>query len=228
MILSVVFSVIAISGFSQDHVVLKNGAVVEGEVIHRDENTGDLQLKTPGGRISKYKNDEIVRVDYGVSRAKSRSGDGYVGLSLGLSAPYGVANGPTTGAHVNLLTCGLMLGGHVGLAFNWFGAAYGSTNAQDEVPYSLGGLSFGLVFRGYLSDKLQLDVRPMLGGGLFLVDYPGELPAEQEMVSASIDILLRYKLSDSFSFLTSAGLHRYNPVRSLNVFNLQAGLSYDF
>lgn len=104
---------------------------------------------------------------------------GYIGFSIGPSFSMGdfakqsVALEPgltgsestSTGLQLNLVNVGYLFTKHIGITGSWFGAAYSRTSnfRTDLEPWSCGGIMVGPLISFPISEKVEWDLRPMLG-----------------------------------------------------------------
>lgn len=112
---------------------------------------------------------------------QSKERKGFIGVSLGLSAPVGsygdtnLSNGDAgaagTGVTINLINFGYRFGENFGMAAAWFGAGHPvDTNFDIEALWGYGGLMAGPMYSWPLSDKLNLDLKFMLGYTVAFLD----------------------------------------------------------
>ncbi|WP_372775132.1 outer membrane beta-barrel protein [Mangrovibacterium sp.] len=96
---------------------------------------------------------------------------GYLGLMLGPSFPYGsyASSGDyhdgyaQTGVNINLLTFGYEIWKNLGITASWSGMANPLDLFGTDGTMAVGNLMIGPMYSFHLSDKIDLDLRLMVG-----------------------------------------------------------------
>jgi hypothetical protein len=193
----------------KQHLVFLAFVAISNMAIAQQKSVG--VEKATGIRASTMKN--------GLSKKR-----GYIGLSLGPSFPLGDfakkenfalgtgLTGPektSVGLQLNLVNLGYLFSEHVGIAAAWFGAAYNrSSNRSYELePWSCGGIMVGPLFSFPMSEKVEWDLRAMIGPSACSgqPENGGTSPVETNSALVfNIGSMHRVHLSKKISLLLSA------------------------
>lgn len=93
---------------------------------------------------------------------------GFIGLELGANIPTGIFadenDGATkTGFQINLINFGYLFSDNIGITVTWFGALNPIEGADNEYRWSHRGSLVGPLFSFPISEKVEWDVKPMIG-----------------------------------------------------------------
>lgn len=155
----------------QDVVYLKNGSIIRGVIIEQIPSKS-LKIETADKSIFVCQMDEIEKItkEEKVNNKNRESGRkrGFIGLELGANIPVGkfgdISDGAAkTGFQINLINFGYLFSDNIGITATWFGASNPIENAGNEYLWSHGGLLAGPLFTFPVSEKIEWDVKPMLG-----------------------------------------------------------------
>ncbi|RZA08752.1 MAG: hypothetical protein EOO68_01615 [Moraxellaceae bacterium] len=161
----------------------------------------------------------VVLLAAGTTTAFAQSDDrrkGFIGISIGPSIPvgdFGKENKDVpglktgAGAHLNLVNFGYRFSDRIGIAGKWFG---GSNTLQvdgkvleDIDPWSYGGMMAGPMVAIPLSEKIELDFRPMIGYSIT------QYPKYKDEPTLNSDASLAYSLGANIQFNIASrfGIH---------------------
>ncbi len=148
---------------------------------------------------------------------------GYIGFSLGPSFPIGDfakqsfaldpgvtgSESTSTGLQLNLVNVGYLFTKHIGIAGSWFGAAYSRTSdfRTDLEPWSCGGIMIGPLISFPISEKVEWDLRPMLGRAVCSGQRQNTTPEPVESSASLIfnmGTVFRIHLAKKISLLVTA------------------------
>ena len=213
----------------QDVVYLKNGGIIHGIIIELIPNKS-IKIQTTDNNVFAYQMDEIDKIIKEPLEIDTKQNNinqkrkGYIGLSLGPSFPLGDfkeknnfpfgtgLTGPettSTGLQFTLVNFGYLFTEHFGIAGSWFGAAYSrSSNRNYELdPWSCGALMVGPLLSYPISEKLEWDLRPMIGCSVCSGDPENTTPVTIESSMAlivNLGTVFRIHAGKRFSFLLTA------------------------
>jgi opacity protein-like surface antigen len=102
------------------------------------------------------------------SKNNSDRRKGFIGLELGANIPVGKFADENdglakTGFQINLINFGYLFSDNIGITATWFGASNPIEGADSDVLWSHGGLLVGPLFSFPVSEKVEWDVKPMIG-----------------------------------------------------------------
>ncbi len=150
----------------QDVVYLKNGSIIRGVIIEQVPNKS-IKIETADGSVFVYQMDEIEKIakEDKIGSIKKR---GFIGLELGANVPIGkfadVNDGSAkTGFQINLINFGYLFSENIGITATWFGASNPIDGLDNDYLWSHGGLLVGPLFSFHASEKVEWDIRPMIG-----------------------------------------------------------------
>ena len=165
---------------------------------------------------------------------------GYLGFMLGPSFPYGsyAASGnfddgyAQTGANVNLLTFGYRVWQHLGITASWSGMANPLDVFGTDGTIAVGNLMVGPMYSFRLSDKLELDLRAMLGYTTEQLKMDYQETATATGPSWAVGAMLHYNIASRWQLLLS--LENYqtkldiqpNSDPTVLLINASAGVAY--
>ena len=173
----VVFTLITIVSFGQnnyqDVVYLKNGSIIRGVVIEQVPSKS-IKIETADKSVFVYQMDEIEKMtkeippEAKVSNNNSDKKKGFIGLEMGANIPVGKfadeSDGAAkTGFQINLINFGYLFSDNIGITATWFGAANPIEGIDSDYLWSHGGLLVGPLFSFPVSEKVEWDIKPMIG-----------------------------------------------------------------
>lgn len=155
----------------QDVVYLKNGSIIHGVITEKIPNQS-IRIETADKNVFVYQLDEVEKITKEVITKNSKTAKekrkGYIGISLGASIPLGdfadkYNGGAKTGVELSLVDFGYLFSDNLGIAVRWFGGANPLDSNYDIDPWSYGGILVGPLVSYPISEKVDWDVRPMIG-----------------------------------------------------------------
>jgi hypothetical protein len=155
----------------QDVVYLKNGSIIRGIIIEQVPNKS-IKIETADKSIFAYKMDEIEKISKEkITTKKERytgKKKGFIGLELGANIPVGKFadendGAAKTGFQINLINFGYLFTDNIGITATWFGASNAIEGLDNDYLWSHGGLLVGPLFSFPVSDKIEWDIKPMVG-----------------------------------------------------------------
>ncbi len=172
----ILFALITTVSFAQknyeDVVYLKNGSVIRGVIIEQVPGKS-IKIETANRNIFVYQLDEIEKIAKEEISKKQKvkyTGErrGFIGLSLGANIPIGkfadVNDGAAkTGFQINLINFGYLFTDNIGITATWFGASNPIEGGESDYLWSHGGLLVGPLFSFPVSEKIEWDIKPMIG-----------------------------------------------------------------
>ena len=209
------FAVITTFSFAQgnyeDVVYLKNGSIIRGVIIEQVPNK-IIKIQTDDRNFFIYRMDEIdkiVKKDIPGEKIVNTSSKrkGYIGLSLGASIPVGDFADKSiglalTGVHLNLVTFGYLFSDNFGIEAAWFGAA-NPVDADGFDPWSYGGLMVGPLLSFPVAEKVDWDLKPMIGYAVTTIPNLGYGTEQATSFAFSIGTQLRIHVGEKISLLVS-------------------------
>lgn len=227
---------------NQDVVYLKNGSIIRGEIVNLVPNE-TVKIKTVDGSLFVYPMDdvkEITKEPVVSSQVKSKTFEkrkGYIGLSLGVSIALGDYANETkgnagSGAYLGLINFGYLFSDHLGICATFFSG--GNTIKNDDAyVWSYGGLMAGPLLSKSFSDKLEFDVRPMIGFVSVIYPYNDFAVESDASFAFNIGTILRVNVGRRFALLvnadffsTKAKFEYYNTEQLISNINLGFGIAY--
>jgi len=225
IIISLLLLVIASVAYTQinyqDVVYLKNGSIIRGFIIEQVPNES-INIETSGGNIFVYQMEEIEKLTKEKEAVKKSEilnieqtpTRGYIGLTIGPSVPVGnfsdqVSGGlASTGIQLTLINFAhLFKGNTFGIAATWFGAA-NFINLGFADPWAYGGLMIGPLIRHTISERLGLDVRPMIGYADTTDPFFSETVSS---VAFQLGTIAHYNVGKKIALLLSVDYFHTNP-----------------
>jgi hypothetical protein len=219
-------------GFSQnkeDVIYLKDGSILKGKVVGKDKDK-KVKFKTSDGKVTTYTDEEIEDMDADEEidvKVKTGSADkrGYVGLSVGVNMPMGqfasksgtdVKNIPgyaKTGVQLNLINFGYRFTDHIGICGSIL-AAKNDIDIADIDPWGYGAIMVGPLFTFPIDNRIDWDLRPMLGYSIVnLSDHGVDNGNEQtSSLGLSLGTMFRFHITKSVS-LTVNGDYFYTKAK---------------
>ncbi|MDD4636202.1 MAG: outer membrane beta-barrel protein [Bacteroidales bacterium] len=196
----------------QDVVYLKNGSIIRGVIIEQVINKS-VKIETADKSVFFYQMDEIEKITK-ESPVQSKTANnqnkrkGYIGLSMGPSMPLGdfadKSNGAAkTGMQLNLINYGYLYSKNVGIAAMWFGASH-PIDLKGIDPWSCGGVMVGPLFSFPVSEKVDWDIKPMLGYSVTSLPDLGSGTEDAASFAFNLGAQIRFHVSNNFSLLLSA------------------------
>ena len=155
----------------QDVIYLKNGSIIRGVIIEQVPNKS-IKIETADRSVFVYQIDEIEKIakEEKVSNKNNESvrKKGFIGLELGANIPVGKFadendGAAKTGFQINLINFGYLFSDNIGITATWFGASNPIEGASNDYLWSHGGLLVGPLFSFPVSEKIEWDVKPMVG-----------------------------------------------------------------
>jgi hypothetical protein len=156
----------------QDVVYLKNGSIIRGTIIEQVPGKS-IKIETADKSVFVYKMDEIEKLTKEENiaiKGKQYSGKkrGCIGLSVGANIPVGKFadendGAAKTGFQINLINFGYLFSDNIGITATWFGASNPIVDGGSDYLWSHGGLLVGPLFSFPVSEKIEWDVKPMVG-----------------------------------------------------------------
>lgn len=146
---------------------------------------------------------QSVRV---VDKNQNEKRKGFIGLSIGPSIPLGefkdegLAN---TGLNITLVNFGYMLSDNFGIAGSWYGGAHtidASSFGVSDGMWSYGGLMAGPLFSTPLNDKIDFDIKALIGYSIANLELEG-YKVEGKGLAYDIGAGLRFNFSPKWAFL---------------------------
>jgi len=172
----IILGLITTLGFSQtnyqDVVYLKNGSTIRGTIIEQVPGKS-IKIETADKSVFVYKMDEIEKLakeENLAIKGEKYSGKkrGFIGLSVGANIPVGKFadendGAAKTGFQINLINFGYLFSDNIGITATWFGASNPIVGGGSDYLWSHGGLLVGPLFSFPVSEKIEWDVKPMVG-----------------------------------------------------------------
>lgn len=219
------FTTISLLSFGQnqyqDVVYLKNGSIIRGIIIEQIPNKS-IKIETYDKSLFVFTYDEIEKItkELEVSRNNNKNiglnKRGYLGISVGPSIPIGkfadknngVAN---TGVQANLLNFGYLFSKNVGICASWFGAA-NPIDMQNVEPWSYGGIIIGPLISMPLSNKVDFDIRPMIGFSATTFPKIGNIASANAVTTAyDLGTTFRFNVGNKLALTLSADYFSTKP-----------------
>lgn len=217
-LLLLLFAVIATIAFGQnnyqDVVYLKNGSIIRGMIIEQIPNK-TIKIETADRSIFVYQMEEVEKITKeqfsdNSSKLKNNTSKkkGFIGLSLGASIPVGdfvdKSNGVAeTGVQFNLVNFGYLFSDNIGISASWFGAA-NPLGVDGYDSWSYGGMMVGPLFSMPLSERVDWDLRPMIGYALTTLPDVGRGEEEASSLALSFGTNLRIHVGGRVSLMLNA------------------------
>jgi len=167
----------------------------------------------------------------------------YIGISAGPSIPLGdfsnaAIGGAKTGLTVGLISIGYKFTNYIGLAASW---NIGS-NSMGDVPWTrekgswlYWGMSAGPMLSLPLMDRLELDIKPMVGYSVVTLPDIGNGKESEVAFSYTGSAMGRYHLSNHVSVIAHADYYHAkatfnenNVAQKLSTLSVCAGVAYRF
>lgn len=136
---------------------------------------------------------------------------GYIGISLGPSMPMGDygdnsftnedAGFAKTGLNFNLINFGYKFGERFGIVASWYGAAHSIDIDGVDGTWGYGGLMGGPMLSWPVSEKLDLDVKLMLGYVVAILDLENEKETGDLGLAVDLGATLRYNFAERWALL---------------------------
>ena len=226
----------------QDVVYLKNGSVIRGEVVNLIPNE-TVKIKTADGSVFAYSMDEVKEItkEPAITPPKQKKPDqkrkGYIGLSMGAAIPLGDFSNSTfgdtdTGFQINLVTFGYLFSDHLGICAAWTGGS-NYINYFSYSTWGYGSLMAGPLLSTHISNKLELDLRPMIGFSSASYPFSEHEPEYTLSFAYSIGTLLRINVGRRIALLVNAdffstkpNFEYYDIEQKISVFNIGGGIAY--
>lgn len=218
---SLLFALIATWSFGQsnyqDVIYLKNGSIIRGIIIEQIPNKS-IKIETADRNVFVFQMDEIEKIakeEFENKKTDSEKRKGFIGLSLGASVPVGdfadMSDGlAETGLHLNLINFGYLFSENFGISATWFGAA-NPIDAFDIDPWSYGGIMVGPLLSLPLTEKLELDFRPMIGYSVTTIPDVGYGIEQASSLALNIGAIFRRNVGEKISLLLSADYFSTQP-----------------
>lgn len=157
----------------QDVVYLKNGSIIRGVIIEQVPSES-IKIETADKSVFVFQMDEIEKMTKELPsettelKNSSDRKKGFIGLELGANIPVGKFadendGAAKTGFQINLINFGYLFSDNIGITATWFGASNPIEGADNEYLWSHGGLLVGPLFSFPISEKVEWDVKPMIG-----------------------------------------------------------------
>lgn len=153
----------------QDVVYLKNGSIIRGIIIEQVPNKS-IKIETSDRSVFVYQMDEIEKIakEENIVNKQNSKKKGFIGLELGANIPIGkfadVNDGAAkTGFQINLINFGYLFSDNVGITATCFGASNPIEGGGSDYLWSHGGLLVGPLFSFPVSEKIEWDIKPMIG-----------------------------------------------------------------
>jgi hypothetical protein len=198
-----------------DIVYLKNGGIIRGIIIEQVPGKS-IKIQTADMSVFVYPMDEVsnISTDYSnqqeplKSRIADKNRNGYIGFSIGPSIPTGkfsseVDGRAKTGVRLNLVSFGYKITKGFGVSANCFGG-YNLRIYSNSDPWMYGGLIIGPMGSIPVSNKIDLDFRPMVG--VSVTQFPGASSNIQKPITICYDLsaLIRFHIGEGMDiFLNS-------------------------
>lgn len=171
-----------------------------------------------------------------VAFAQDGNRKGFIGLSLGPSIPLGdfkedgMAN---TGLNLTLVNFGYLFSENIGIAGSWFGAAHNidvSSLGLYDGMWSYGGLMAGPLFSTPISEKVDFDLKGLIGYSVSKMELEG-YEFDGTGFAYSVGAGLRFNFSPKWAFLLNAdywGSPNKGDFmdRKIEVINTTVGIAY--
>jgi len=218
---SLLFVLIATWSFGQgnyqDVIYLKNGSIIRGIIIEQVPNQS-IKIETADRNVFVFQMDEIEKIakePFDSKRSDSEKRKGFIGLSIGASIPVGdfadKSDGlAETGIHLNLINFGYLFSENFGISATWFGAA-NPIDAYGIDPWSYGGIMVGPLLSFPLSEKVELDFRPMIGYSVTTLPDVGWGTKQASSFALNIGTIFRINVGEKIALLLSADYFTTKP-----------------
>lgn len=155
----------------QDEVYLKNARIIRGVIVEQVPNQS-LKIETPDKSIFVYQIEEVEKSakEEPVSNKSMETGrkKGFIGLDLGANIPVGKFADPSdgmakTGFQINIINFGYLFSDNVGITATSFFASNPIKKVRNDYLWSQNGFSVGPLFSFPVSEKVEWDLKPMMG-----------------------------------------------------------------
>lgn len=169
------FALISTISFAQDNyqdvVYLKNGSIIRGVIIEQVPNKS-IKIETADNSIFVCQFDEIEKItkEKPISKKNNQLGrkKGFIGLELGANLPIGKFadendGAAKTGLQINFINFGYLFSENIGITATWFGASNPIEGFGSDYLWAQGGLLIGPLFSIPFSEKVEWDIKPMVG-----------------------------------------------------------------
>ena len=157
----------------QDVVYLNNGSIIRGVIIEQVPNTS-IKIETADKSVFVYQMDEIEKFtkelppETEALKQNTYIRKGFIGLEIGANIPVGKFadkndGAAKTGLQINLINFGYLFTDNIGITATWFGASNPIQGSGTDYYWSQGGLLVGPLFSFPISEKIEWDIKPMVG-----------------------------------------------------------------
>lgn len=166
---------------------------------------------------------------------------GFIGISLGPSMPVGDyadkslgnsgAGFAKNGIGFTPINFGYKFGKNFGISALWSGAAHSVDIDGIDATWSYGGVMAGPMYSISLNEKLDIDLRGMVGFVSATADLKEYENNEGTGVSIDLGTSLRYNFATKWCFLISADFFTSKPKmnegkQKMSSFNIGMGIAY--
>ncbi len=227
----------------QDVIYLKNGSIIHGLILEQIPNQS-IKIETTDKNVFVYQMDEVDKITKEVvtknNNTSSKKRKGYIGLSFGASIPVGdfagkSYGGAKTGVELSLVDFGYLFSENLGIAARWFGGANPLDSNYDLDPWSYGGVLIGPLVSYPISEKVDWDLRPMIGYAVtFMPDSGAYYNVDPAMsIAFNFGTQFRFHVGEKISLLlhadyfsTKAKFDDFGIEQKISTFSLGMGVAY--
>lgn len=185
----------------QDVIYLRNGSIIRGVIVEQVPNKS-IKIETADKSLFIYQIDEIERItkeNLIKNSNEPRQKKGFIGHSFGAAVPARdfTAGRTKAGVQLGLINLGYLFSKNVGISAKLFGA---SNSTGDTGMMSYGAFLIGPLLSIQPSEKVQTDLRPMIGYSYTNFNY---YRMQQEIFSFafSVGIQNRFHINNTLSLL---------------------------
>lgn len=247
LIASLLFILIATAGFAQqneqDVIYLKNGSIIHGIILEQIPNQS-IKIETTDKNVFVYQMVEVEKITKEVvtknDKISSKKRKGYIGMSFGASIPVGDfadknIGGAKTGVELSLVDFGYLISENLGIAARWFGGANPLDSNYDIDPWSYGGVLVGPLVSYPISEKIDWDLRPMIGYAVTIMPDAGAYYNVDPAMSFAFNFgtQFRFHVAEKISLLlhadyfsTKAKFDEFGMEQNIATFSLGFGVAY--
>lgn len=173
--------------------------------------------------------------------AQSSDRKGFIGITLGPSIPIGDfadnslsndnAGFAKTGLNINLINFGYKFGQNFGITGSWFGAAHSVDISGVDAMWSYGGLMGGPMLSFPLNEKLDFDLKGMIGFVSAKLDMNELGETSGSGVGFDFGASFRYNFTEKWCLLINGDYLASNPKfdegnQKISTINLSLGIAY--
>jgi len=177
--------------FAQDIIVKQNGDEIKSKILEiTSENIKYKEYKFQNGPTRNINISEVFMVIYengkrekftttesekskeeklvNKKNKKNIKKKGFIGLSVGANIPVGKFaddndGAAKTGFQINIVNFGYLFSDNIGITATWFGAANPINGVGSDYLWYYEGLLVGPLFSFPVSEKIEWDLKPMVG-----------------------------------------------------------------